>query len=83
MSSVLPASTSYSTASGSWRDPVGGAADVTDDLVVVQPVGPLDRQAGQPVGGHDRTLVTPDTPLIACSSGFATSSATISGAVPG
>ena len=31
-------------------DAVGGAADVADDLVVVQPVGPLDGQAGQAVG---------------------------------
>ena len=30
-------------------DPVGGAPDVAEDLVVVQPVGPLHGQGGQPV----------------------------------
>ena len=36
-----------------------------------------------PLSDWDCTLVTPDTPLIACSSGVATSSATSSGEVPG
>ncbi len=83
MSSVLIASTSISTSSGR-----SGTPSTADRIWVVtssesRPKSHSTTRLATPLLEVARTVVTPSTPLIACSRGPATSSATISGDAPG
>ena len=83
MSSVLIASTSVSTPSGR-----SGMLSTADRISLVtssesRPKSHSTTRLATPLFDVARTVVTPSTPLIACSSGPATSLATISGDAPG